>query len=91
MKITVGELRRVVQEAGKVGASPDYMKKERVREKLQQLIADHVASGEITDQASLQQFLKDVEISMTALKMIPFEVWGKLSGAGAPTKPPKKK
>jgi len=90
MKITVGELKRVVQEAGKVGASPDYMKKERVREKLQKLIADHVASGEIADQASLQQFLKDVEVSMTALKMIPFEVWGKLAGASASPKKSKK-
>lgn len=91
MKMSVGDLRRVVQEAGKIGASADYMKKERVREKLQQLIADHVASGEIADQESLQQFLKDVEVSMTALKMIPFEVWGKLAGAKAPSKPAKRK
>lgn len=87
MKLTLGQLRQVVREAGKISASADYMKKERVREMLQQLIADHVASGEVKDQASLEQFIKDVDVSMTALKMIPFEVWQKLGGA----KPPKKK
>ena len=90
MKLTVRELRKTIREAGKIGASPEYMKKERVREKLQALVADHVASGEITDQASLDQFVKDVDISMTALKMIPFEVWTKMAG-GAPAKPAKKK
>jgi len=78
-------LRKVVREA-KIGASPDYMKKERVREELQKLISDHVASGDIVDQPSLEQFIKDVDISMTALKMIPFEVWGKLSGKSSPKK-----
>ena len=87
MKLTVRQLRQTIREAGKIAASADYMKKERVREKLQQLVADHVASGEISDQTSLEQFIKDVDISMTALKMIPFEVWQKLGGA----KPAKKK
>ena len=90
MRLTLGQLRQVVREAGKVHASPEYMKKERVREKLQQLVADHVASGEITDQATLEQFIKDVDISMTALKMIPFDVWMKMAGK-APAKPAKKK
>jgi hypothetical protein len=89
MKLTLGQLRRTIREAGKIAASPEYMKKERVREKLQQLIADNVASGEITDQAGLEQFIKDIDISMTALKMIPFEVWGKLSGVASPKKPKK--
>lgn len=87
MKLKVGQLRQIVREAGKIGASADYMKKERVREQLQALIAEHVAAGEITDQATLDQFIKDIGTSMTALKMIPFEVWGKLASA----KPPKKK
>ncbi len=91
MKLKLGRLRQIVREAGKIGVSPDYIKKERVREKLQQLIADHVATGKITDQAGLEQFVKDVDISMTALKMIPFEVWGKMAGAKPPTKPAKKK
>lgn len=89
MKLTVGQLRRTIREAGKISASPEYMKKERVREKLQQLIADHVAAGEITDQAGLEQFIKDVDVSMTALKMVPFDVWAKMAGK-TPAKKPRK-
>lgn len=84
-------LKSFIKEAikGKVAASPSYMKKEAVREKLQGIIADAVANGEIADQASLEQFLVDINTSMTALKMIPFEVWTKLAG-GAPSSPKKK-
>jgi len=81
MKITLGRVRRLIREAGKIGASSEYMKKERVREQLQQVITDHVRSGEISDDESLKQFIKDVDLSMTSLKMIPFEVWKKLSGS----------
>jgi hypothetical protein len=77
--ISLALKKQLVREA-KVSASKDYLAKERVREKLQSLIADHVASGEIADQADLEQFIKDVNVSMTALKMVPFEVWQKLSG-----------
>jgi len=82
MKITVGQLRELFKQGlseGRIGASEDYMKKERVREELQNLVAAAVASGEITDQASLERFLTDINTSMTALKMIPFEVWDKLA------------
>lgn len=92
-------IRHYVKEAvkGKVSASPSYMKKEAIREKLQGIIADAVASGEIADQAALEGFLQDINISMTALKMIPFMVWQKLAGVEAtppmnlPLKYPKKK
>lgn len=79
MKTTLGRVRRVVREASKISASPAYMKKERVRERLQQLIADQVAAGEITDQDTLEGVLKDVDMAMGVLKSIPFEVWQKLS------------
>lgn len=81
MRITVGQLRKLFREGmeeGKIAASVDYMKKERVREELQGIIAARVASGEIQDEEALAQFIKDVDTSMTALKMIPFEVWKKL-------------
>jgi hypothetical protein len=80
-------LKSFIREAikGKVSASPSYMKKEAVREKLQNIIADAVASGEIADQTSLEQFLVDINTSMTALKMIPFEVWIKLAGGPSPS------
>lgn len=77
MKITVGRLRQLIRE-GKISASADYMKKEKVREELQGLVAVRVASGEIADQAALEQFIKDIGASVTSLKMIPFDVWKKL-------------
>lgn len=83
MKLTVRELRHAIREAGKIGASPEYMKKERIREQLQKIIADNVASGDIADQAALDQFIKDIGTSMTALKMIPFDVWSKMAGKPA--------
>lgn len=67
------------------------MKKERIREKLQQLIAGAVASGEVTDQTSLDQVVKDIDTAMTALKVIPFEVWTKIAGIQPPIKRAKKR
>jgi hypothetical protein len=89
--MSVKFLKSFIKEAikGKVAASPSYMKKEAIREKLQGIIADAVANGEVVDQPSLEQFLVDINTSMTALKMIPFKVWTKLAGASAPL--PKKK
>ncbi len=86
-------LKSFIREAikGKVSASPSYMKKEAVREKLQSIIAEAVASGEIGDQAALEQFLVDINTSMTALKMIPFEVWTKLAGVATSPVPVAKK
>jgi hypothetical protein len=77
MKLTIRELRKIVAEA-KIKASDSYMKKERVREELQALIASKIASGDLLDQASLDAFMADADMSLKALKMIPFEVWGKI-------------
>ncbi len=84
MRISVGQLRKIFKEGldeAKIAASPDYMKKEKVREELQNLIAARVAAGEIQDQAQLEQFIKDVSVSMTSLKMIPLDVWKKLASS----------
>jgi hypothetical protein len=61
----------------KVGASENYMRKERVREAIQQCLADLIASS-VTTQEQLTELFDDVDISVKALKMIPFEVWEKL-------------
>jgi hypothetical protein len=81
MKIAVGRLRELFRqgmEEAKVGASAEYMKKERVREAFQQVIAGMVAVGEVNDEKELQDLFKAASISLTALKMIPFDVWKKL-------------
>lgn len=81
MKLSVKQLKRQIREAKKIGASAAYLKKERIREKLQQLIAGSVASGDVTDQAGLDSLIKDVDMALGALRVIPIEVWLRLSGA----------
>ena len=59
-----------------IGSS--YLKKEKVREEIQRIISNHVKNEEITSQEDLDSFVKDLEISLLALKAIPFDVWKKL-------------
>jgi len=79
MKLTIKELRKTIKEANKIKASAAYLKKENIREKLQQLIASSVASGEIQDQGELEQYVQDMSMSVNTLKMIPYDVWLKIS------------
>ena len=78
MKITVGKFRSILQEA-LLAAHPDYIKKERVREALQKLIIKLIASQGIVDQAGIDDFFADLDMSLKALKMIPYDVWSKMS------------
>lgn len=59
----------------KVSASETYMKKEIVREKLQALVQEAVASGEIQNQKELDDWWKTAEMAAKALKMIPLMAW----------------
>ena len=73
-----GLVREFVVEAlksGKVSASETYMKKEVVREKLQALLQDAVASGEIQNAKELEEWWKTVEMATKALKMVPLMAW----------------
>lgn len=78
MKTSMRELRKMVAEA-KVGASPGYMKKEALRQALQDIVSDSVGSGQASDEEALQQVFRDMDTALKALKMIPFDVWKKLS------------
>lgn len=78
MRTTIGEVKRVVREV-RVAASASYAKKERVRERLQQVIQDAVADGTVTDDASLADLFKTFDMATSALKMVPFDVWLKMS------------
>jgi hypothetical protein len=88
MRTTLGRLRREIREA-KAAASPEYMKKERVREALQALVAGMVSRGEVTDQATLDEAFGALDMSLGALKMVPFEVWQGMATGGA--KPARRK
>ena len=73
-----GLVREFVVEAlksRKVSASETYMKKEVVREKLQALVQEAVASGEIQNQKELDDWWKTVEMASKALKMVPLMAW----------------
>lgn len=85
MKTTFGELRELVNEA--VSASPKYMKKESVRAALQELIMKMVSQGDVPDQTALDDVFGAVDMSVKALKMVPFEVWQRMGqGNQRPTK-----
>ena len=84
MKITVGQLRALFRQGleearGKVGASAGYMKKERVRERLQEMIVEAIKGGDIADQKGLDEFVNTVDMAAKALKMVPFEVYKKMA------------
>lgn len=70
--------RRWLSEA-KVSASPEYMKKEAVRQALQDVVKTMVADGRVGDQQALDDAFAALDMSVKALKMVPFEVWQRLS------------
>ena len=82
MRLTLGRLRQLFAEAmeeAKIAAHPDYLKKEAVREREQKRIEELVKSGVIQSQEDLDTFWT----AMTALKMVPFDVWAKMAGKPA--------
>lgn len=82
MKTTVSDIRILVTDVikeQKISASPAYLKKERVREELQVVIASRVASGLINDDNDLQGLIADMNLALNALKTIPFGVWQRLA------------
>ena len=66
-------VRAMVSEA--VGASAEYMKKEAVRQQLQDLIASKVTAGEIQDQKQLEDWFQAASMALMALKMVPLEAY----------------
>lgn len=67
-------VREVLDEV-KIGASPAYMKKETVRQDLEDLIKSKVASGDITDQTQLDEWFATALMSLNALKMVPIAAY----------------
>lgn len=62
-----------------VRASPEYMKKEKTREAIQGVITGMIARGEIQSPTDLENFFGSADMSLKALKMVPFDVYLKLS------------
>jgi hypothetical protein len=59
----------------KVSISQDYMKKEAVRQQLQELIKAKIAEGEIADQAQFEDWIATAKMALDALKMVPIEAY----------------
>jgi hypothetical protein len=88
MQITVGRLRELFADAlaeAKIGASAAYLQKEAIREHMQQHLVGMVKSGEVTDQAGVEAWCDAADMSLKALKLVPFDVWARMAG----TKPEK--
>jgi hypothetical protein len=76
--MTKSKLKRLIFDfilESKVAASASYMKKEEVRQTLQDLITQKVISGEIQDQESLDEWFSTAEMSLKALKMVPLAAY----------------
>lgn len=86
MRTTIDPLRAFIAEA-LVSAGADYMRKERVREALQAMIIGMVKDSRIADQAGLDEAFLALDMSVKALKMVPFEAWQGLAGASGAAKP----
>jgi hypothetical protein len=76
--MTKSKLKRLIFDfimESKVAASASYMKKEEVRQAFQNLVTQKVASGEISDQESLDEWFASAEMSLKALKMVPIAAY----------------
>jgi hypothetical protein len=71
-------LRKFIKEAVKISASPEYMIKEKVRLELQNIISEKVHSGQIQSQDELDTFVNSLAMSLSALKMVPYDAWRKM-------------
>mgnify|MGYP001617908256 FL=1 len=71
------DLRSFINEV--IKASPEYMEKEKIRERLQMVVTDLVRSGKISDQESLDDFFSTANMALNALKMVPLTAYVKLS------------
>jgi hypothetical protein len=58
-----------------ISASSEYMKKEVVRQSIQDLIKQKVKSGEISNQQELDDWMQSASMAIMALKMVPVEAY----------------
>ena len=72
-------IRRYVLEAVSAGSS--YMKKEAVKQRLQAILEEAIAVGDISSPEELKDWWATIEMATMSLKSVPFLVWEKkLSG-----------
>ena len=69
------QLKEELVREGKISASRDYLRKEAIREKIQSMLTDAVASGDIKSADDLKSFFSTIDMATSALKGVPIEVW----------------
>jgi len=77
MKLRLGQLRSIIKEVS-AAASPEYMKKEALREELQRFVVEKIISKSINNQQQLDSLFQTIEMIVSTLKMIPFDIWQKI-------------
>ena len=65
-------LRETIRETVSMGK--DYVRKEAVMSSLKECLMERIASGEVSDDASLKEFFDAVDMSVKSLRMVPFDV-----------------
>ena len=78
MKFTVARLRQLINDSlreGTISAHPSYMKKEAIRERLQDMVKAAIEAGDITGPEEFDRYIADVDMALKALKMVPFAAW----------------
>ena len=63
----------------KVGASAEYMGQEQIRQALQSIMEDRIATGRIKSQKDLDTFWSTIDKAALALRAIPFEILSKIT------------
>ncbi len=72
-------MKRISEETGMIAASESYMRKEHVRETLQELITSAITEGTVVDQKTLGELIASIDMAAKTLRIIPFEVYAKLA------------
>ncbi len=62
----------------RVGASPEYMGQEQIRQALQSILEDRVSSGRIRTQKDLDAFWSTIDKAALALRSVPFKILSKV-------------
>ena len=86
MQMSLDDLRNIIRgcldearRGKRIGAGAAYMKKEVVRERLQAVVVESVEGGEVSSPAELDELFLTMDMALKALRMVPFEVYQKLS------------
>ena len=72
------EVEKII-EAAIVKATPSYMKKEAIREKLQGMIMDAVRTKDVSTQKELDDLFQTFDMATNTLKSVPIEVYKKMT------------